>query len=535
VTAAGRLELTWANKEMRLLAHDDVSYEWVDPADWRVSEVRLLEHVDEVGDPASGNLLIRGDALHALTALSSLPEVAPEYLGKVRLCYIDPPFNTGQAFQHYDDALEHSVWLTMLRDRLVQIKRLLSPDGSVWVHLDDTEVHRARCVLDEVFGPDWFIGTVIWKKADTLRNDARRFSVSHDYLLVYGAPTWQAQRLPRTEDMNDVYRNPDNDPRGPWLAGTLISPHFRSSGDFEVRTPGGAAHRAPNGTSWRVPRETFDRLLTDNRIWFGRDGRGTPQQKLFLSGAKDRVVDTIWDVKDVGGNRQSKAEIKKLFPATPPFDTPKPERLMQRIIHVSTDPGDLVLDCFAGSGTTAAVAQKMGRRWVTVELSQHNVDTFIRPRLGKVLAGEDLGGVTEAVGWKGGGGFVMADVVQSMFEELDGTVVLAEWATRGELAKAVCAQVRYVHEPDIPFAGRKGRSRLAVIDGMLTTGVVDFLVGRLEDSETLLVYAQALEPGIEEYVREARSGSRAKKVPRDLARSGVMASRLVRLGEAKKS
>ena len=170
---------------MRLLAHDDVSYEWVDPHDWRVAEVRLLLPVGEVGTPAeTGNLLVQGDALHALTALTSIPEISSDYLGKVKLCYIDPPFNTGQTFQHYDDAVEHSVWLTMLRDRLVQIKKLLSPDGSVWVHLDDAEQHRARSVLDEVFGPENFVTTVIWQKADTLRNDATRFSVSHDYIHV---------------------------------------------------------------------------------------------------------------------------------------------------------------------------------------------------------------------------------------------------------------------------------------------------------------------------------------------------------------
>lgn len=197
-TYEGRLELTWTNKQLRLLAHDDGSYEWVPPSDYRVAEVRLLHDVKTVGEVgksrAADNLLIRGDALNALTSLSRLPEFAAEYLGKVKLAYLDPPFNTQQTVSHYDDALEHSVWLTMIRDRLLQIRDLLAPDGTVWLHLDDTEVHRARCVLDEVFGPDWFVGTVIWKKADTLRNDARRFSVSHDFLLVYGAPSWQAQR-----------------------------------------------------------------------------------------------------------------------------------------------------------------------------------------------------------------------------------------------------------------------------------------------------------------------------------------------------
>ncbi len=475
---------------------------------------------------------MHGDALHALTALATLPEYARRFVGKVKLCYIDPPFNTGRSFEHYDDAVEHSVWLTMLRDRLLQIKRLLHREGSVWVHLDDGEVHRARSVLDEVFGPEWFVGTIIWQKADTVRNDARRFSVGHDYLLVYGPPDWTANRLPRPDRMNDVYKNPDQDPRGPWLPSTLISPHYRKSGDFDVLTPAGTTHPPPQSTSWRVPRKTFDELVADNRIWFGANGTATPQKKVFLSEAKGRVVDTIWDVKEVGGNRQSKAEIKKLFPGAVPFDTPKPERLMQRVIHIATEPGDVVLDCFGGSGTTAAVAHKMNRRWVTVELSDENVSTFLRPRLEKVVAGKDPGGITRDVGWEGGSGFQVAVVGPSMFEEFDGTIVLADWATGGALAEAVAAQLNYPYAPAGPFAGRKGRSQLAVLDGMLTSGVVDYLIGQLEVNETLVVVAQALEPGVEDYVRAARPGSRARKVPRDLARVGRAPSQLVRLAPA---
>ena len=204
----GRLELTWANKDMRLLAHDDVSYEWVDPSDWRVSEVRLLHPVQSVGKPPkTGNLLIQGDALHALTALTSLPSVKGDYVGKVKLCYIDPPFNTGQTFQHYDDSVEHSVWLTMLRDRLVQIKKLLSDDGSVWVHLDDAEQHRARSVLDEVFGAENFVATVIWEKVYAPRNDAKQFSSSHDFIHVYSKqPGWKTNRLPRTDQHDIAYK-----------------------------------------------------------------------------------------------------------------------------------------------------------------------------------------------------------------------------------------------------------------------------------------------------------------------------------------
>ena len=197
---AGRLELTWANKDRRLLAHDDVTYEWVDPHDWRVSEVRLFDVVDTYGEDAEDNLLIQGDALHALTALTAVPEYADRYLGKVKLVYIDPPFNTGQTFQQYDDNLEHSVWLTMLRDRLEQVQRLLAPDGSVWLHCDDSEQHRARCVMDETFGADAFVATVLWQKRYS-RDSRPAIGQVHDFIHVYSpaGSDWKnhRNRLPR--------------------------------------------------------------------------------------------------------------------------------------------------------------------------------------------------------------------------------------------------------------------------------------------------------------------------------------------------
>jgi adenine-specific DNA-methyltransferase len=529
----GRLELTWTNKHLRLLAHDDGSYEWVPATDYRVVEVRLLRDAGTVGqvnddaNRAKDNLLIRGDALNVLTSLIELPEFAQEYVGKVKLAYLDPPFNTQQSFLQYDDALEHSVWLTMMRDRLLQVKKLLSPHGSVWVHCDDSEQAYLKVMMDEVFGREGHLGTVIWEKADTLRNDARQFSVSHDYLLVYGQPDWEAVRLPRSSDMDEVYKNPDNDPRGPWLAGTLISPHYRASGDYEVQTPGGATHRAPTGTTWRVPRTTFDRLLADGRIWFGRNGRGTPQQKLFLKDAKNRVVDTVWSVKEVGGNRQSKGEIKKLFPLIPPFETPKPERLLQRIIHISTLPNDIVLDCFLGSGTTAAVALKMGRRWVGSEREISTVDTYALPRLQKVVEGEDSGGITEVVGWEGGSGFRVLDVASSMFAAQGGQVFLSEWVTNGKLAEVTAAQLHFEFDHDPPFCGRRGRTRLAVVDGLVNEGVVRLLVKALNPNERLVVCGTAVDPAAQATLKEIALGSTARKIPQSILREYQQPSRWV--------
>lgn len=527
---AGRLELTWANKPLRLLAHGQDTYEWVEPSDWRVAEVRLLHRAGQVGDADAGNLLVTGDALHVLTALSSLPELRDAYVRQVRCVYIDPPFNTQQSFSTYDDAVEHSVWLTLLRDRLVQIKSLLAPNGSVWVHVDDYEQHRARCVLDEVFGADKFVATIVWQKRYSRENRPAIGSV-HDYLHVY-APAgaeWKAHRnrLPRGEARE--YRNPNNDPRGPWRVVPMTAQGFRANQMYEITTPGGAVHVPPRGRCWSCVEDTYRQMLAEGRIYFGRDGNAQPGILRYLDEDQGLVPWTWWPHDEVGHNDEAKKEILDLFDGVAAFDTPKPERLIERVLTIATDPGDLVLDCYAGSGTTAAVATKMGRRWVTAEVNPDTVATYITPRLERVIAGDDPGGVTASQGWDGGGGFTQAVVGPSMFEQVDDTVLLAEWATGGALAAAVAAQVGYAFDPRPPFAGVKGRSRLVVLDGMLTTAVTDYLVERLDHDERLLVVAQSLEPGVEDYIRELRPGSRARKVPRDLAHPSVLGDRLVRL------
>jgi adenine-specific DNA-methyltransferase len=532
---SGRLELQWANKHMQLLAHDDVTYEWVDPNDWRVSEVRLLAEIADFGTVDDGpNLLIRGDALHALTTLTKIPDYAQDFVAGVKLCYIDVPFNTGQAFKEYDDALEHSVWLTLLRDRLLQIRRLLRPDGSVWVHVDDHEVHRARCVLDEVFGAECFIATIVWQKRYS-RDNRPALGPVHDYIHVY-APAgsdWKhhRNRLPPGDKAAKQYSHDDNDGRGPWrgIPMDVQAGHATSAQFYEVHTPGGAVHQPAPGRAWSVTKERMDELVAAGRVYFGKNGCGKPNLIRYLSEHTGLVPWTWWPHEEVGHNDEAKKELLRLFPADNPFDTPKPERLLQRIIHIGSEPGDIVLDCFAGSGTTPAVAHKMGRRWVAVELSQSTVERFTRPRMEQVVKSEDPGGITAEVEWQGGGGFRYLEVGPSMFEDIEGTTVLSDWAVGGALAEAVAAQLGFIVDADGPFVGRKGRARLAVLDGMLTAGVADHLLTHLDDRETLTVVARALEPGVEDHVRAARPGSRARKVPRDLAHIGVLPSRLVRL------
>lgn len=522
---SGRLELTWANKHLRLISDPGGGYEWVDPADPRVGEVRLLHDVAMVGDdPTGDNLLIEGDALHALTALNRIPELAKRYAGQVRLVYIDPPFNTGQAFAHYDDNLEHSVWLSMLRDRLVQLKPLLASNGSIWVHLDDAEVHRCRMVMDEVLGSANFVSTVAWKRRNDPRNTARHISLDHDTLLVYARDlaALTFNQLARTAQMDAAYTNPDDDTRGPWRRGDLAARNFYSRGLYAVTTPSGRVIEGPpSGSYWRVSDDELKRLDADGRIYWGPNGDSRPYLKRFLSEvAGGRVPSSVWHPEEVGFVRNGKEEVRALIGDV--FATPKPERLMERVIHIATDPGDLVLDCFAGSGTTSAVAHKLGRRWITSESEPGTVADFTRPRLEKVVKGEDHGGITEAAEWKGGGGFRHVRVGPSMFD-LDaktGDVFLAEWATNGAFSAAVAAQLGFEKCDEPPFCGRKGRTRLAVLDGVVGEAEVEFLVAALGERELVVVVGQAFTEEAEPTLRRLSAGSKVRHAPHDLLRGG---------------
>lgn len=403
----GRLELTWTNKHLRLIDDLDGSYDWVAPSDWRVAEVRLLDDVETVGDVhadherALDNLLIEGDALAALRALTNLPEFAGHYVGQVKLAYIDPPFNTGQTFTNYEDNIEHSVWLTMLRDRLVQIKKLLRPDGSVWVHLNEDESHRARVVLDEVFGADRYIADVVWKKRFNLPND-RPLASNHDVILVYGSE--KAFNLRPRPETHGGYSNPDNDPRGPWAMHPMDA---NAKGGrhvdhlvYPIRNPvTGEDHYPPEGRNWAYSKEEVERRLQAGLIVFGKTGTSAPKKKVFLDEVRPGLTwPTLWlsdEFEDFPVNNDAEREVQALFGKGLTFDTPKPERLLKRIIEIASEPGEIVLDCFAGSGTTAAVAHKLKRRWVAVDRNSETVSKFAVPRLRQVVDGSDRGGISE--------------------------------------------------------------------------------------------------------------------------------------------
>ena len=381
---------------------------------------RLLEPVAELsyGDADSENLLIQGDNLDALKAL------LPYYAGRVKCIAIDPPYNTQSAFQHYDDNLEHSTWLSLMYPRLELLRDLLTEDGSIWVFIDDNESHYLKVVMDEVFGRKNFVANIVWQKSHT-RENRTDISTIHDSVLLFAKEREifknTRNALPSSTSQLERYTNPDNDPRGAWAslpAHAKAEKGRRQAQFFTITTPSGRTIDPPPGRCWLYTEDRFREMVADNRIWFGVEGGNAPRVKKFQSEVQAGLVpSTIWLHSEVGTTGTAKAELTQLFPGETPFSTPKPEGVIQRIVHIATNPGELVLDSFLGSGTSAAVAHKMGRRWIGIELGDHAV-THCVPRLKKVVDGEQ-GGISEAVGWKGGGGFRFCRLGPPIFDEHD--------------------------------------------------------------------------------------------------------------------
>lgn len=608
--APQRLQLTWYNKDKALIPTErgKYGYTWVDPSDPRYCETHRLvldEYVRGTQSPKTGdfqyseradlepqedNLLIHGESGDVLEALTRVPELAVKYLGKVKLIYIDPPFNTAQTFSNYEDNLEHSVWLTMMRDRLLHMKKLLSDDGSIWVHLDDVENHRMRLLMDEVFGAGNFTGQISWEKVAG-RDNRSTLSKTCDFILVYSAKRdrFKASRNLLQRDAGDTlaaYTNPDNDPRGVWTSGDFTAQYNpaenpRTEQIYELVSPAGNTFLPPKGRVWLMTEPRYREMLRDNRLWFGNEGRNIPRIKRFLSEVQGGLVPkTLWVHSEVGHNDEAKKEIQSLIPSDSPFSTPKPERLLERILHISTNPGDIVMDVFGGSGTTAAVAQKMGRRWVTCELVQDTFERFTKPRLTKVVNDEDPGGITSTKGervpadgvalpegvspddaakftsvlnkliaddpdakkdprvkalkaasktkrtktvvnWRGGGGFQVAHLSPSCFDydaELD-RVTLTEAATGRTLVESVAANLGFalLHaEDDYIFDAKRGNALLKVVEGTATVEVVDWLVASVQPGETIVLAATSVMDGVREHLRRAVKGSRVVSIPDDI-------------------
>lgn len=443
-----RLELNWIGKDQRpkleprvLIEDREQSYH----ASKRVSD-------DDIFD----NRLIYGDNLLALKALEQ------EFTGEVKCVFIDPPYNTGSAFAQYDDGVEHSIWLGLMRDRLEIIKKLLAEDGSLWIAIDDNESHYLKVICDEIFGRANFVSNVIWQKKYTIANDAKWLSDNHDHLLVYAKnkDRWRPNKMPRTDEMNARYKNPDKHPKGPWKATPL---HAKSGSDsnknFSFTFKNGLVWSPPSGTFPRFSEQTLRKLDDGDEIWFGKDGTSAPSRKTFLSELTEDGTPspTVWLHTEAGHNHEAREEVKA-FNADDPFDTPKPERLLHRVIHLATQPGDLVLDSFAGSGTTGAVAHKMGRRWIMVELGEHCY-THVAPRLRKVIDGQDPHGVTRTMNWPGGGGFRYYKLAPSLIvEDRWGNPVINPEYDAAQLAAALCKLEGFDYAPSETRWWQQGHS-----------------------------------------------------------------------------
>ncbi len=409
---------------------------------------------NEVGD-IFDNMLIRGDNLLGLKALEQ------EFAGKVKCVFIDPPYNTGSAFEHYDDGVEHSIWLSLMRDRLELIKKLLTDDGSLWITIDDNEAHYLKVLCDEVFGRKNFVANIVWQKR--YAPDVRiAISDAHENLFCYAAATSAfskvANLIPLAEAQTKQFKNPDNDLRGPWKASDFTAAGFRPNQMYDITLPSGRIVTPPAGRCWRVTEEGFRKFTAEDRMYYGPKGDGVPALKRFLSEMKGMTPWTWWPHTEVGHSQEAKSESQALFERDSAFATPKPERLIERVIHIATNPGDLVLDSFLGSGTTAAVAHKMGRRWIGIELGEH-CETHCLPRLKKVVDGEDPGGITQAVGWKGGGGFRYYRLAPSLLEKdkWDNWVVSKEY-NAAMLAEAVCKLEGFSYEPSDSLYWQHGHS-----------------------------------------------------------------------------
>lgn len=381
--------LDWVNKSQAKEAARDVPY-------------HLLRQEAAYGE-SSENLLIQGDNLLALKAL------IPFYSGQVKCIFIDPPYNTQSAFTHYDDRLEHSQWLSMMYPRLVLLRDLLAEDGSIWITIDDNEAHYLKALCDEVFGRSNFLCDIAWEKRFSPPPDTKDFGYVHDHILVYRkSREFRRNLLPLTEDQSGRYKNPDKDPRGPWQSMDYTcrySAEERPNLYYPILQPNTGEEIWPKRTRvWAMSKEVHERNVSQKRIWWGANGKqSVPRLKNFFAEIQQGMMPmSFWKHALAGHTQEAAKEMLALFGADK-FSTPKPERLIRTALHIATEVGDLVLDSFAGSGTTAAVAHKMDRRYIGIEIGEQ-ARTHCIPRLRKVIDGEQ-GGISTLVNWAGGGGF----------------------------------------------------------------------------------------------------------------------------------
>ncbi len=522
-----KLELTWIGKEKRprlepRILVEDKALSYRAEAQEQGAQDLFADPESEQAQPFDDNILIQGDNLLALKALEH------KYAGKVKCAFIDPPYNTGSAFTHYDDGVEHSMWLTLIRDRLEVIKNLLAEDGSLWITIDDAEGHYLKVICDEIFGRGNFLGTVTWQKTTSVHNNAVLFSSATDMLLAFSknVSEFQMGRSPRSVRNSKDYKNPDNDSRGPWASSPLhvsltsgqrgkqYAQTGKSSGLYPIINSYNEEIWPPKGRCWGYSNESIKAFEDENLIWWGKDGKNQPRLKRFLKDNQEGVVPTtLWLSEDVGHNQEAKVENSILLhEVSELFSTPKPERLLQRVLTLATNPGDLVLDSFAGSGTTGAVAHKMGRRWIMVELGDH-CETHIVPRLKKVIDGEDPGGITKTVNWQGGGGFHYFRMAASLLKKdaWDNWVINPEYNAE-MLSEAMCKHMGYIYAPSRVIFWQHGHSTennyIYVTTGTLSNDQLKLISNEVGTKSSLLICCKGFVARTDEFTNLS-----LKKIP----------------------
>jgi len=477
-----KLELTWIGKDQQ---------PQLEP------RILIEDREKSFGDRKSQNMLIHGDNLLALKALEQ------EFSNKIKCIYIDPPYNTGNAFEHYDDSVEHSIWLNLIKPRIEILHRLLSNDGTLWISIDDDESHYLKVLCDEIFGRKNFVNNVIWEKKYSPQNDAKWLSDSHDHILVYAKckESWRPNLLSRTEAMDKRYKNPDNDPRGPWKSADFSVKTYSKACDYPITLPSGRIVNPPPSRAWVTSKDRFNELVKDNRIWFGESGNNVPSLKKFLNEVKQGSVSkTIWMREEVGDNQEAKKEVK-CFNNEDVFTTPKPERLIQKILTLGSNSNDIILDSFLGSGTTSAVAQKMGRNWIGVELGDH-CDTHCLPRLKKVVSGEDQDGISESVNWQGGGGFKYYYLAPSLLrkDKYDNWVIEKSYNPE-MLAAAMAKHEGFRFNPDEQSFWKQGQSTekdfIFTTTTFVTVEYLDKIHEDMKPEETVLICCKAFQEACE--------------------------------------
>ena len=468
-----KLELTWVGK---------YEEEKLEP------RILIEDKSKSYGNSDTENMLIHGDNLLALKALEQ------QYRGKIKCIYIDPPYNTGSAFAQYDDNLEHSIWLSMIKKRLLILKELLAEDGTIWISIDDDEQAYLKVLCDEIFMRSNFVSNIIWEKKFSPQNDAKWLSDSHDFILVYAKnkEKWKPNLLPRTAGMDSRYKNPDNDPRGPWTSSDFTARTYSANTDYPITTPSGRVVCPTKIRSWISSKEEFERLVADNRIWFGAKGDNVPRKKTFLSEVKSGSVPmTIWKYEDVGSTQDAKKEVKQINPEDP-FATPKPEKLVERILEIATKKGDYVLDSFLGSGTTIAVAHKMQRKWIGIEIGNQAYDQC-KLRMDKVIDGNDEIGITKKIKWQGGGGYKFYELAEPLLVKNSTLPIyqLNPTYTWEMVCEAICKIEGFTYAPSGEFHGYSSENRfIHITEEFVNTKYVMSVMKTLGERQSLSIYCK---------------------------------------------